>query len=102
MASGLINLKTAARSQARRERADRRETDAREDSSVAFDDYENDGSSDLSSDRQQYYANERDYAYAGNGVNGRAYSQQRLPSIDMGIDSIINRPSGRVGRSGRR
>jgi len=92
---------------------------SREDSGISFDvepDYDNDGNSEVSSEQhhhqqqpqqqqqhQHYYQTHDDGqsdggrhpAYAAYGGRDEQYvPHTRLPSMDMGIDAIINRPGG--------
>jgi len=111
MTQGLKNLQTAARAHARRERlldtsghassglvggayGDPHHTD---DSGIGIDDleaeYDADGASDRSGGSASGYGGQgQEY---GGGRQQYHHQGQRLPSMDMGIDSIINRPNGR-------
>jgi len=115
MSQGLKNLQTAARAHARRERM--LDTNAgmmgsvggsygrdahADDSGIGIDDLEAeyDGGSDRST---SVYGGQGHYHSHSNGsVGDGRYMQhsggQRLPSMDMGIDSIINRPNNGHGR----
>jgi len=96
---------------------------SREDSGISFDDvepdYENDGNSEVSTEQhhhqqqqaqqqqqqhQHYYQTHDDgqsdggrhaaYAAYSGGRDEQYAPHTRLPSMDMGIDAIINRPVG--------
>jgi hypothetical protein len=96
MSSGLKNLQTAARSCTRRERL---ETSTQphngaygdphtDDSGIGIDDLEAEYDADGGSEHSRgSMAHMRDQ-------HGRPQYQHRLPSMDMGIDAIINRPNG--------
>ena len=103
MSQGLKNLQQAARSCARRERMldtqsgqlgayDPRHAD---DSGIGIDEleaeYDADGASEHSGGSNSNNSMGGGY-YQNQGQQHRGY-QQRLPSMDMGIDAIINRPN---------
>lgn len=103
MSQGLKNLQTAARSHARRERmldtngmmssAYARDAHA-DDSGIGIEDLEAeyDGASDRSV--SAYGGNGHYHSHSSGSVgDGRYMSEaQRVPSMDMGIGAIINRP----------
>jgi hypothetical protein len=108
MSQGLKNLQTAARSCARRERMlDTSQGGSytggaygeRDDSGIGLGDdleaeYDADGASDRSGSASAYQGHHYSSS-VGSAVSG-GYGhphEQRLPSMDMGIDAIINRPS---------
>ncbi|KAH7330543.1 hypothetical protein BKA65DRAFT_539661 [Rhexocercosporidium sp. MPI-PUGE-AT-0058] len=95
MSQGLKNLQTAARSSARREHI-------LDPSSANYSHSHSHGSytsSEAHTD-DSGYADEHDHdigavgGMAGTGMGGYGMHQGRLPSMDMGIDAIINRPLG--------
>lgn len=111
MSQGLKNLQQAARSSARRERmldtntmggggayGDPHHTD---DSGISIDDleaeYDADGASEHSGGSNSNNSMGGGYGYQTQAQQRRGgYGHQsRLPSMDMGIDSIINRPGPR-------
>jgi hypothetical protein len=105
MSQGLKNLQTAARSCARRERMlDTSQSGpytgaygGRDDSGISLDDdleadYDGDGQSDRSGSASAYQGHHYSSS-AGSGGSAIYHPHgQRLPSMDMGIDAIINRP----------
>lgn len=105
MSQGLKNLQTAARSCARRERMlDTSQggpyTGAygeRDDSGIGLGDdleadYDGDGQSDRSGSASAYQGHHYSSSAGSGGSGGYHPHGQRLPSMDMGIDAIINRP----------
>jgi hypothetical protein len=109
MSQGLKNLQTAARAHARRERmldtngmtsnmstSSTYGRDAHaDDSGIGIDDLE--AEYDNSSDRSASVYGGHHHSYSNGSVDGR-YMQHpnggRLPSMDMGVDAILNRPGG--------
>jgi len=109
MSQGLKNLQTAARAHARRERmldtngmmssSSAYGPDAHaDDSGIGIEDLE--AEYDNSSDRSaSVYGSGQGHhhSYSNGSVDGR-YMQHpgngRLPSMDMGVDAILNRPGG--------
>ena len=109
MSHGLKNLQTAARAHARRERM--LDTNAgmmsygrdahADDSGIGIEDLEAeyDDRSDRSTSVYGGQSGGGHYHRHSNGsVGDGRYMQQRLPSMDMGIDAIINRPGNGHGR----
>ena len=104
MSQGLKNLQTAARSCARRERMlDTSQSGPyqgaydRDDSGLGLGDdigadYDGDGASDRSGSASAYQGHHYSSSAGSGGSGGYHPHVQRLPSMDMGIDSIINRP----------
>lgn len=109
MSQGLKNLQTAARAHARRERMSEngmtsnmgtygRDAHA-DDSGIGIEDLEAeyDGSSDRSASVYGGQGQGHHHSYSNGSVDGR-YMQHanggRLPSMDMGVDAILNRPGG--------
>ena len=108
MSQGLKNLQTAARSHARRERM--LDTsgagvhgmgggayDHTDDSGIGIDDLEAEYDADGASERSGSSAQSAGNSYVGYQDQRQQYHQGnsgRLPSMDMGIDAIINRPGG--------
>ena len=109
MSQGLKNLQQAARSSARRERMldpnshpnlgssggayDPQHTD---DSGIGIDDleaeYDADGASEHSGGSNSNNSLGGGYGYQTHNNHRYQGHQSRLPSMDMGIDAIINRP----------
>jgi hypothetical protein len=87
MLQGLKNLQLAARSCARRERM--LDTSQGDELEADYDgDRAHDRSGNASAYQGHYYSSS-----GGSGVSGGNHPHvQRLPSMDMGIDAIINRP----------
>ncbi|PMD51315.1 uncharacterized protein K444DRAFT_544741 [Hyaloscypha bicolor E] len=104
MSQGLKNLQTAARSCARRERMlDTSQSGPyqgaydRDDSGLGLGDdigadYDGDGASDRSGSASAYQGHHYSSSAGSGGSGGYHPHGQRLPSMDMGIDAIINRP----------
>ncbi|KAE9366896.1 hypothetical protein N431DRAFT_79931 [Stipitochalara longipes BDJ] len=82
MSQGLKNLQTAARSCARRERM----LDTSQNGPYQ------DGASDRSGSAGAYQGHHYSSSAGSGGSGGYHPHGQRLPSMDMGIDAIINRP----------
>ncbi|TAQ87031.1 hypothetical protein B7494_g4670 [Chlorociboria aeruginascens] len=101
MSQGFKNLQSASRSFSRRERMltgdnsvqlsydSNTNVPQHDDSGLSMPDLEADYEADGSSDHSGNSLQPGQVQYS----NG-PYQQQRLPSMDMGIDAIINRPSG--------
>ncbi|PMD37698.1 hypothetical protein L207DRAFT_80389 [Hyaloscypha variabilis F] len=104
MLQGLKNLQIAARSCARRERMLDTSQDGpyqgaykRDDSGLGLgDDLEADYDGDRAHDRSGSASAYQGHYYSSSGGSGGSRGNhphgQRLPSMDMGIDAIINRP----------
>lgn len=108
LSQGLKNLQTAARSHARRERL--LDTsgaglqgmgggayDHADDSGIGIDDLGAEYDADGASERSGSSAQSAGHPYMGYQDQRQQYhhgNNGRLPSMDMGIDAIINRPGG--------